>query len=589
MQSKVMTQTEHVAPAVASLDEIQQGWHDLTLRVKQLEAERDILEGENKSLRFLLERVIEHRQKSHGELILLLTGLVSKLPINDIGIIVSKLVEHNSHVAEVCAVLAKGKVESTLPQPAVLKAMDQTKRDMMAAMKPLVDELIALDTPLEPEMLRALVDNPETFFSPKVNRATRCFIKGQVPRERILREFGDEALMFFNDMTTDKKLNPNPKPDEVVLAFKPEFEALFQENPNVLAGKRDQLMALFQRIQRSKGTSDAVRQQRNAFQKLSFLLELLHYYENQGTEAPDILFAQRLPVLVEQLVVTQPQGTIDERLIQQAETLLSYVLNPDYRQAVVNNMGKSDIVGRTIRFVLTLRTQKMPVSDDVMHHVIPEFVKHLIPPASSPNPQALAGVLRLVPADLQRFVVRAIMDTDRLRKEDAEALGKAVGKELGLTGMDQIKPEIVVSPEMERQMAWDKIKGLIMNRTDPPTIANTMRARLHAKYESDEIKQSWVTLTEADPITFIRVFCQLPYLADGSTDPVARAIMETYVSRLMHEKYASVYGKVTNSLKNMFKANAHSPTLLNFIALVKWVDPEAAQRLSNDIGMLAHA
>src|SRR3954451_1839097 len=100
-QIRVMTQTEHVAPAVASLEEIQQGWHDFTIRIKQLEAERSILEHENKSLRFLLERVIEHRQKSHSELILLLTGLVSKLPINDIGIVVSKLVEHNAHVSEV--------------------------------------------------------------------------------------------------------------------------------------------------------------------------------------------------------------------------------------------------------------------------------------------------------------------------------------------------------------------------------------------------------------------------------------------------------------------------------------------------------
>ena len=81
------------------------------------------------------------------------------------------------------------------------------------------------------------------------------------------------------------------------------------------------------------------------------------------------------------------------------------------------------------------------------------------------------------------------------------------------------------------------------------------------------------------------MFCQLPYLADGRTDPVARAVMETYVTRLTHEKYAATYHKVLNSLKNMFKANAQSPTLLNFIALVKWVDAAAAQKLSGDLGM----
>ena len=103
------------------------------------------------------------------------------------------------------------------------------------------------------------------------------------------------------------------------------------------------------------------------------------------------------------------------------------------------------------------------------------------------------------------------------------------------------------------------------------------------------MKQSWVTLIEADPISLIRVFCQLPYLPDGSTDPVARAVMETYVTRLTHEKYAATYNKVMNSLRNMHKANPHSPTPLNFIELVKWVDPAAANKLNADVGMAVAA
>jgi hypothetical protein len=125
-----MTQTENGASPVASVEEIQHGWHALTLRVAQLEAEKDALEQENKALRFLLERVIDHRQKSHGELVLLLTGLISKLPINDVGVIVSKLVEHNTHVNQVLAALVKGTAETDLPQPMVLRALEQTKRDL---------------------------------------------------------------------------------------------------------------------------------------------------------------------------------------------------------------------------------------------------------------------------------------------------------------------------------------------------------------------------------------------------------------------------------------------------------------------------
>jgi hypothetical protein len=120
-------------------------------------------------------------------------------------------------------------------------------------------------------------------------------------------------------------------------------------------------------------------------------------------------------------------------------------------------------------------------------------------------------------------------------------------------------------------------------------VAAAIRDRLHARYDADEIRQSWITLTDADPISLIRVFCQLPYLADGRTDPIARTVMETYITRLTHEKYAATYQKVVNCLKNMFKANANSPTLVNFLALVKWLDPQAAAKIHTDTGMPAAA
>src|SRR2546421_7260886 len=88
------------ASPLMTADEIQKGWQELRLRVEKLEAERTSLEQENKSLRELLERSIEHRQKSHTELVLLLTGLVSKLPMNDVGVIISRLVQHNTNVSQ---------------------------------------------------------------------------------------------------------------------------------------------------------------------------------------------------------------------------------------------------------------------------------------------------------------------------------------------------------------------------------------------------------------------------------------------------------------------------------------------------------
>ena len=59
--------------AMVSVEKIQRDWMNLTLRMAQAETERAALEADNKALRALLERVIEHRQKSHGELVNLLT------------------------------------------------------------------------------------------------------------------------------------------------------------------------------------------------------------------------------------------------------------------------------------------------------------------------------------------------------------------------------------------------------------------------------------------------------------------------------------------------------------------------------------
>jgi hypothetical protein len=581
-----MNQTDTLITTRASDEEMQQGWHDLKLRVAQLEMERAALEQQAKDLRSLLERVIEHRQKSHTELVLLLSGLVSKLSINDVGVIVSKLVEHNDHVTEVCTALAKGKTEASHIQPRILRALDQTKRELLAAVKPVMDEIISLEAPLSEDMLRSLVANPGLFFSPAVVRANRCFVKGQVPRERIIKEFGDAALIFFNDMTTDPKLNPRPKPEDIVLAFRSDFESVFQQNAGVIPEKRQQLAALQQRVQRSRAATDEARAQKNAFLRLSFILELLHYYENQNTEAPDVIFAQRLPAVVEQLALPTPQDGLDEKLIVQAESLLAFIINFDHRLMVINNMGKGSTTGRTLKFVLRLRAEKEADSNPlILTEVLPEFVKHLVPAQKPPQPAALNAVLRFLCPALQKLVLKGVMNSDRLRKEEAEALGRAAAKELGLTDMDSQPPQVALTPEMERQLAWEKIKDLISSRAEPGLIANAIRERLHAKYDSDEVRQSWLVLIEADAISFIRAFCQLPYLPSGKTDPIAQPILETYVTRLTHEKYAATYAKVMNSLKNMFKAKPDSPTIVNFISLVRWVDAAAARRLSADIGM----
>jgi hypothetical protein len=575
---------QQTASQAVSAEDVQKGWHELKLRVEQLEADRGALEHECKALRGLLERALDHRQKSHSELVHILSALVSKLPLNDVGVIISKLVEHNANVSQMLAALGKGTVGADLPQPEILKTLDQTKRDLLAALKQAAADLTKLDPPLEKDLLEALPEDPGLFFSPRMVRAARCFAKGQVPRERVIREFGEEALVFFKDMTTDPKLNPRPKQEEIVLAFRNDFETVFQQQAVPSPDKRPHLEALYQRVQQSKAPTDHARAQKSAFQRLSFVIELLNYYEHQSTEAPDVIFAQRLPALVEQLGLAGSQGPLDEKLILQVEALLAFVVSPDHRQMIVNNVGKGGGAGKTLKYLLRLRHDR--AAD--LPGVVAEFVRHLVPsPPEKPPPfQAVAAQLRLLRPEVQIQVVKAIMTFDRLPKADAEALGKAVGAELGHTGLEQqVRTQSALSPEMERQVAWSNIKELIVKRTDAAAVASVIRDRLHAKYDADEIRQSWITLTEADPMSLIRICSQLPFRADGKTDPIARTVMETYMTRLTHEKYGSTYHKVLNSLRTMFHAKPDSPALLNFVALVKWASPEAATRICSDLGM----
>jgi hypothetical protein len=576
-------QHQAASPA-AQMEYIQKGCNELKLRMEQLEADRGALEQENKALRVLLERAIENRQRSHSELVTILTTLVSMLPLNDVGGIVSKLVEHGTNVSQTLAALTKGTAGAEMPRPEILKTLDQTKRDLLAALKQATAELAEMDPPLERELLESLSADPELFFSSRMVRANRCFAKGQVLRERIVREFGEEALIFFKDMTTDPKLNPRPKPGEIVLAFRNDFEALFQQQAALLPNQRPHLEALYQQIQRSKAPTDQARALKSAFQRLSFFAELLHYYEHQNTEAPDVVFAQRLPALVEQLGVAGPQAPLDENLILQVEALLAFVISLDHRLMIVNNVGKGGGAERTLKYVLRLRGEQVTDLD----RVVTEFVRHLIPPPpeSPPSSRALAAVLRLLRPEVQRRVAKAIVSYDRIPKAKAEALGKALGAELGLTGFEEEAPrQAAPPPETERQLAWANIKELIAKRTDAAAVASVIRDRLHAKYDADEIRQSWITLTEADPMSLIKICCQLPFRADGKTDPIARTVLETYVTRLTHEKYASTYHKILNSLRTMFHAKPDSPTLVNFMALAKWASPEAATKLFADVGM----
>ena len=198
--------------------------------------------------------------------------------------------------------------------------------------------------------------------------------------------------------------------------------------------------------------------QKNAFLKLSFLIELLNYYENQGSESSDVLFAQRMPSLIEQLVITSDRDELHESSIKSAESLLAYIINLDHRLTVVNNIGKAGGVWRTLKHVLLFRSEKVPE----LGRAISDFIKHLIPTPQAPRPEALVAILRLILPGMQTIIVRAMASTDRLNRPEAETLSRAVAKALGLKELEEaVKVEATVSAESENQAAWEKIQELI--------------------------------------------------------------------------------------------------------------------------------
>jgi len=71
-------------------------------------------------------------------------------------VIVAKLVEHNASASQYLAALCKGTADVTAPQPDILKTLDQLKHDLRAALKPVLEELLRLDAPLETEVLELL-------------------------------------------------------------------------------------------------------------------------------------------------------------------------------------------------------------------------------------------------------------------------------------------------------------------------------------------------------------------------------------------------------------------------------------------------
>ena len=138
-----------------------------------------------------------------------------------------------------------------------------------------------------------------------------------------------------------------------------------------------------------------------------------HYYENQTTESPDVVFAQRLPPLVEQLVIAAEGETLDEKLIKQAEDLLALIIKPDHRAFRHQQHGQGQAV-RTLRFVLTFRAVKLTEIDPGTQ----DLIKHLIPAGKIPKTATLLPILRRFRRTRRSSSSAAIAATERFRRQE---------------------------------------------------------------------------------------------------------------------------------------------------------------------------
>ena len=156
---------------------------------------------------------------------------------------------------------------------------------------------------------------------------------------------------------------------------------------------------------------------------------------------------------------------------------------------IINNVVKAGGTGNMLRFVLRLRAEKA-ITDETFN-VAAEFVRHLLPaPPQKAAPETVAGILRLVSPEMQRLMVKSIMSCDRIRKEEAMALGKGAAAALDLKDLATETTTSAGTAQLDPQTAWARIKDLIARRGEPAAIAAAVRVRLNAKYDAEEIRQS---------------------------------------------------------------------------------------------------
>ncbi len=207
-----MAQTENDPGPVPSVEEIQKAWRELTLKVGQLDAELTAAQQDNKVLRSLMERMIEHRQRSHSELI-----THSHRPRRQIA-----PQRPRRHRLAAGRAQRAGRRGFRQPCQGENRGRSAAARHPEGAGENQARPRHRLEGPppgnwrgstrhSRPASSSRSSSSRTPFSRPPSSAPPAVTSRATSPRERVVKEFGEEALVFFKDLTTDVEIQSAPQ------------------------------------------------------------------------------------------------------------------------------------------------------------------------------------------------------------------------------------------------------------------------------------------------------------------------------------------------------------------------------------------
>jgi len=213
-----------------------------------------------------------------------------------------------------------------MPQPTVLKNRTNQTRFSLPPSSLAVEELIRLETPLEKRDLQSLVEQPDAFFFRRESSAPTMLRQRANPPRRVGAGIWRQALVFFNDMSTDAKAEPNPSRGDRLI-FKMISRRCSNKIPRSCPITRatDGVVSACQQS-KAQPSMPARKSSRSPDSPSSSNCSIS--YQNQSTEAPTCCLRNGCPRWSSNWFLGSGQDTLDEKLIGEAERAAGFCREP---------------------------------------------------------------------------------------------------------------------------------------------------------------------------------------------------------------------------------------------------------------------